>query len=204
MENKTLLVEYRSFQVSKEQLDESVKTNNGELIVQGILTKRDESKNQNGRIYPKEVLEREVDKYKNEFIHTNRALGELDHPESQVINLKNVSHNIVDCWWDGDSLIGKVKILTTPAGNILKELFKCGVAVGISSRALGSVRKIDENTVEVQDDLSLVCFDFVSNPSCIGAFMTPTSPLTESVKPQDVNKYKNVDALIRNILMDVK
>lgn len=204
MKDKTLLVEYRSFEISKEELNESVKKNNGELIVQGILTKRDESKNQNGRIYPKEVLEREVNKYKNEFINTNRAMGELDHPDSSVINLKNVSHNIVDCWWDGDSLIGKIKILTTPAGNILKELFKCGVAVGISSRAMGSVKKIDENTVEVQDDLSLLAWDFVSNPSCIGAFMSPVSPLTEGVNKQDVNKFENIDTLIRNILMEIK
>lgn len=204
MKDKTLLVEYRSFEISKEELNESVKKNNGELIVQGILTKRDESKNQNGRIYPKEVLEREVNKYKNEFINTNRAMGELDHPDSSVINLKNVSHNIIDCWWDGDSLIGKIKILTTPAGNILKELFKCGVAVGISSRAMGSVKKIDENTVEVQDDLSLLAWDFVSNPSCIGAFMSPISPLREGVNKQDVNKFENIDTLIRNILMEIK
>jgi hypothetical protein len=204
MSEKKLLVEYRSFEFSKTQLEESVKRNNGELIVQGILTKRDESKNQNGRIYPKDVLEREIEKYKQNFVVQNRATGELDHPESSVINLKNVSHNIIDCWWDGDNLIGKIKILTTPSGNILKELFKCGVAVGISSRALGSVRKIDEGTVEVQNDLELVCFDFVSNPSCYGAFMSPISPLTESVKPQEVNKFENVETLIRNILMEIK
>lgn len=204
MNDKTLLIEYRTFEFSKFQLDESTKRNNGELIVQGILTKRDESKNQNGRIYPREVLEREIEKYKQNFVSQNRATGELDHPEASVINLKNVSHNIIDCWWDGDNLIGKIKVLTTPSGNILKELFKCGVSVGISSRALGSVRKIDEGTVEVQNDLELVCFDFVSSPSCHGAFMSPISPLTEGIKPQEINKFEAVDSLVRNILMEIK
>ena len=204
---KKLLVEYIKFEFSKEQLNEAVKSGNGELIVQGILTKRDESKNHNGRIYKRAILEREVSKYKQGFIDQKRAVGELDHPESSVVNLKNVSHNIIDCWWDGDDLIGKVRILTTPSGNILKELLKCGVAVGISSRALGSVRKIDESTVEVQDDLELVAWDFVSNPSCQGAFMSPITPLTEGINKQpiqDTNKYQQVETLIRDILMEIK
>jgi hypothetical protein len=207
-DNRQLLVEYRAFEVSKEQLDESLRKGNGELIVSGILTKRDESKNQNGRIYPREVLEREIEKYKKNFIDQYRALGELDHPESSIVNLKNASHNIIEVWWDNDNLMGKVKVLTTPSGNILKELFKCGVKIGISSRALGSVSKVNEDTLMVQEDLELICFDFVSNPSCPGAFLSPASALMEGVSKNKNtlpnNQYSKIEKIIRDILMEVR
>ena len=120
---KKLLVDYLPFDVKPEYINESIKENNGKLVVRGVL-QRAEAKNQNGRIYPREVLVRESKKYMQEFIKQRRAMGELDHPESSVVNLSNVSHNITDMNWEGDNLLGTVEVLSTPSGNILKELFK--------------------------------------------------------------------------------
>jgi hypothetical protein len=169
---KQLLVDTILFSVTPKQLNESAEQHNGKLIVSGVL-QRAESKNQNGRVYPKQILVREVKKYKQHQIKENRALGELDHPDSSVINLKNVCHNVLDVNWQGDDLVGKVEILPTPSGNILKNLLQAGIRLGISSRGLGSVKEINENTVEVQDDFELIGWDFVSNPSTHGAFMYP-------------------------------
>ena len=129
-----LLQEYRQFKVDKQLVEQSIKSNRP-LIVKGIL-QRAEAKNQNGRVYPKEILKREVDNYINGPIKDNRAMGELDHPESSVINLQNVSHTIKKCWWEGDDVMGEVEILTTPAGNILKALFASGITIGISSSVI--------------------------------------------------------------------
>ena len=177
--NKQLLVDVRPFDISRDKINESIKENDGRLVVKGVL-QRAESKNQNGRVYPREVLLKEVAKYLENQVTERRALGELDHPESSVVNLNNASHNIVEMHWDGDDLMGTVEVLSTPAGNILKELFKSGIKLGISSRGLGSVEPIeeedgdgDEDTVEVQPDFELIAFDFVSNPSTHGAFMHP-------------------------------
>ena len=172
--NKQLLVDYLPFEISPAQITESMKENNGKLVVTGIL-QRAESKNQNGRIYPKDTLVREAKKYISNFIRESRALGELDHPESSVVNLQNASHNIKEMWWDGNSLKGTVEVLGTPAGNILKELFKSGIKLGISSRGLGSVENMSEDaeTQEVQPDFELIAFDFVSNPSTQGGFLYP-------------------------------
>ena len=174
----------------------------GGFVVQGVL-QRAGSKNQNGRVYPKHILERECKKYQAEFIDQHRALGELDHPESSVVNLNNVSHNVLKIWWDGDDLKGAVQILETPSGNILKALFKAGITLGISSRGLGSVKELrNEGTVEVQEDFELICWDFVSNPSTHGAFMRPTH-MHESVnKTSTINKYSKVNSIITSILCD--
>ena len=175
----------------------------GGFVVQGVL-QRAGSKNQNGRVYPKHILERECKKYQAEFIDQHRALGELDHPESSVVNLNNVSHNVLKIWWDGDDLKGAVQILETPSGNILKALFKAGITLGISSRGLGSVKELrNEGTVEVQEDFELICWDFVSNPSTHGAFMRPTH-MHESVNKttNTVNKYAKVNNIITSILCD--
>jgi hypothetical protein len=174
----------------------------GGFVVQGIL-QRSGAKNQNGRIYPKNILMRECARYQQEYIDQHRALGELDHPESSVVNLNNVSHNILKIWWEGDDLKGAVQILGTPSGNILKELFKAGITLGISSRGLGSVKELrSEGTVEVQEDFELICWDFVSNPSTQGAFMRP-SHMNESVgKPNTSNKYNKVNSIITSILCD--
>ena len=197
-----LLTEYRPFKVNKQLAEQSVKENKP-LMVQGVL-QRAESENQNGRIYPKDILEREVKAYMEGPVKENRAMGELDHPESSVINLQNVSHNIKNCWWDGDDVMGEVEILNTPAGNILKSLFAAGITVGISSRGMGSVEEnISEGTVEVQDDFELLCWDFVSTPSTHGAFMTPkSSGLQENKIRIPEYKYTNVNNIIRDIICD--
>ena len=124
-----LLQEYRPFQVDKQLVEASIKKNKS-LIVTGVL-QRANAKNQNERVYPKEILAREIKAYMDGPIAENRAMGELDHPESSVINLQNVSHNIKRCWWDGDDVMGDVEVLPTPAGNILKALFASGITVGI-------------------------------------------------------------------------
>ena len=177
--SKKILVDYIPFEISREQINESITENNGRLVVKGVL-QRAESKNQNGRVYPKDTLMREAKKYAEVQIRERRALGELDHPDSSVVNLNNVSHNILEMHWKGDDLEGTVEVLGTPAGNILKELFKAGIKLGISSRGLGSVEEIHEGdghepTVKVQPDFELIAFDFVSNPSTHGAFLSPTN-----------------------------
>ena len=179
---KNLLVDYIPFDISQETINEAIKEENGKLDVRGVL-QRAEAKNQNGRVYPKDILMRESKKYDENFIKQKRALGELDHPDSSVVNLQNVSHNITEMHFEGDNLIGTCEILTTPSGNILRELIKNGIKLGISSRGLGSVETVNEgpndNPVQkVGQDFELIAFDFVSNPSTHGAFMYP---MNESV-----------------------
>ena len=197
-----LLQEYRQFKVDKLLVERSIKENKP-LMVSGII-QRAEAKNQNGRIYPKDILEREIKKYAEGPVKERRAMGELDHPESSVINLQNVSHNIVEIKMKGNDVYGKVEILSTPAGNILKELFRSGITVGISSRGMGSVKEnMSEGTVEVQDDFELLCFDFVSTPSTHGAFMRPVGRALQEGKTQvSEYKYTNVNNIIRDIICD--
>lgn len=200
---KELLVDTMLFAVTPKQINESKIQNNGKVIVSGVL-QRAEAKNQNGRIYPKEILIREVKKYQENQIKENRALGELDHPESSVINLRNVSHNVLEVKWEGNDLVGKVEILPTPSGNILKELLGAGIRLGISSRGLGSVKEINESTVEVQDDFELIGWDFVSNPSTHGAFMYPAGGgevVGEGLIKEGISKksVKKVDPKIKRI-----
>lgn len=202
--SRELLIDYMPFQFDRSLIMESI-NKGGPLIVTGVL-QRANQKNQNGRVYPKQVLMREVERYKKEFVVNRNALGELDHPESHVVNLKNVSHNIREIKFNGDDVIGVVEVLSTPSGNILKELFKNNITLGISSRALGSVKPMRENgTVEVQDDLQLVCWDFVSNPSTYGAFMKPQS-VNESaslIKAKDeyqCNEWCKAQYIMKEIL----
>lgn len=148
----------------------------GRTMVKGIL-QRAGAENQNGRVYPKNILEREINKYQ-QLIKERRALGELDHPDSSVINLKNVSHNIKEVHWEGNDVVGTVEILPTPSGNILKELLRAGILLGISSRGMGSTQPMKDNKLLVGEDFELIGWDFVSNPSTHGAFMTP---MNESV-----------------------
>ena len=195
-----LLQEYRPFTINKQLVEQSIK-NNKSLIVSGVL-QRAEAKNQNGRVYPREILAREIEEYMKGPIAENRAMGELDHPESSVINLQNVSHTIKKVWWDGDDVMGDVEVLTTPAGNILKALFAAGITVGISSRGMGSVSEnIAEGTVTVEDDFELLCWDFVSTPSTHGAFMKPQG-LNEGKIQIPEFKYNNVNNIIRDIICD--
>ena len=185
--SKSLLVDYRPFEVTPQQINESMEQNGGRLIVNGVL-QRANAKNQNGRVYPRDTLMKEAEKYAEVQIAERRALGELDHPDSSVVNLNNVSHNVLEMHWKGDDLVGTVEVLGTPAGNILKELFRAGIKLGISSRGLGSVEEIHEGdgmepVVTVQPDFELIAFDFVSNPSTHGAFLSPVQEgrLNESV-----------------------
>ena len=197
---KQLIIDYLPFHITPNQINESLSSNNGKLLVKGVL-QRAEAKNQNGRRYPKNILTREAQKY-SELIKQRRALGELDHPESPIINLNNVSHNIVEMHWDGNDLVGTVEVLTTPAGNILRELFKSGITLGISSRGMGSVKQLGE-TVEVQDDFELLCWDLVSVPSTPEAYMHPVGKLTsmnESKQYKVAKDYSKVNSLITEII----
>ena len=168
----------------------------GVFEVEGVM-QRAGAKNQNGRVYEKAILEREVEKYMDDFVKNGNAFGELDHPESAVVSLKNASHIVKDLWWKGNDLCGRVELLNTPAGNIVKEIIKAGHTIGISSRGTGSVQPTNENTLEVQPDFELVCWDFVSNPSTHGAFMNPIS-LNESKKT--ITKLMRLDNIINDIL----
>ena len=199
---KKLLVDYLPFEVEPEQINESMKENNGKLVVRGVL-QRAESKNQNGRVYPKDILVREAKKYTDEFINERRAMGELDHPESSVVNLQNVSHNVRKMHFEGDNLMGEVEVLGTPSGNILKELFKSGIKLGISSRGMGSVETVNENgkeAQEVQPDFELIAFDFVSNPSTHGAFMYPVNESVDKTQDRTCDKYCKVESIINDIM----
>jgi hypothetical protein len=193
MDKRLLIDSVGVLTVTPEQINESMDKNNGKLILSGIM-QRGDALNQNGRNYPMEVLKRECDKYKKVFITEKRALGELDHPDSSVVNLQNVSHNVLDLWWNGKDLMGKLEILGTPSGNIAKELLKAGIRLGISSRGMGSVKQIGEGKVEVQDDFEIVCWDLVSNPSTQGAFMNPT--LNESVGVFSGKNFSNTSTFV--------
>ena len=179
----------------KGMLTES-KVKPGVFEVTGIM-QRAGAKNQNGRIYKREILEQEVQNYIENFVKVGNAYGELDHPESAIVSLKNASHVVKELWWDGDDLMGKVELLNTPSGNIVKEILRGGHTIGISSRGTGSVSQTNEGTLMVQPDFELVCWDFVSNPSTQGAFMNPIS-LNEG--KQAVGKYDRLDSIINNIL----
>ena len=197
---KKLIVDYLPFEIGAEQINEAMKENNGKLVVKGILQRAD-TKNQNGRVYPREILMREAKKYSEGFVKQKRAMGELDHPESSVVNLQNVSHNITEMAFNGDDLVGTVEILTTPSGNILRELFKNGIKLGISSRGMGSVSPVNENGAqEVGDDFELIAFDFVSNPSTHGAFLHPMNESVDNNSPVRDGKYGKVESVINDIL----
>ena len=198
---KQVIVDYIPFEVSPQQINESMKNNDGRLVVKGVL-QRAEAKNQNGRVYPKETLMREAKKYQEVQIAERRALGELDHPDSSVVNLNNVSHNVLEMHWKDNDLVGTVEVLGTPAGNILKELFKSGIRLGISSRGMGSVKEVmreGDGTLEVQPDFELIAFDFVSNPSTHGAFLSPVNESKGTVIP---NKFAGIERIITDIITE--
>ena len=192
--NKQVLVETRLFTAMPKSLSEKKLSEAGNPLVEGILATA-EVKNGNGRFYSKDLWEREIDKYRV-LVDEKRALGELDHPDETIINLKNVSHNIRDMWWDGDNVIGKIEILPTPAGNILKALIESGITVGVSSRGMGSLKPMGE-IQEVQDDFELLCWDFVSTPSNPDSFM---HLVNEGLEIPKSNKYKKLNSIITEIL----
>jgi len=193
---KQVLIETQYFTAKPLKLVEgTVPTSNP--LVEGILATC-EVKNGNGRYYSRDLWEREIKKYM-ECVNANRALGELDHPDSSIINLKNVSHNIKKIWWDGDHVMGAIELLPTPSGNILKALFENRIPVGVSSRGMGSLKQMGD-LMEVQDDFELLCWDFVSTPSNPGSYMKERGTMNESKTPQQFNKYKNVNSIITDIL----
>jgi hypothetical protein len=193
---KQVLIETQYFTAKPLKLVEgTVPTSNP--LVEGILATC-EVKNGNGRYYSRDLWEREIDKYM-ESVRTNRALGELDHPDSSIINLKNVSHNIKKIWWDGDHVMGAIELLPTPSGNILKALFENRIPVGVSSRGMGSLKQMGD-LMEVQDDFELLCWDFVSTPSNPGSYMKERGTMNESKTPQQINKYQSVNSIITDIL----
>jgi len=199
--NKQTLIEYLPFQPLPQQLNEARMSPNKPFLVSGKVQAADKP-NANKRIYDFDTLQRQVQLYMEGPVAEKRALGELDHPESSIINLKNVCHNITRLWWDGKDLYGEFEILPTPSGNILRELFLAGINVGVSSRAMGSVSPIGEGLVQVGEDLELICWDFVSTPSTYGAFVKPNGSLNESIEYQiqTANKYENISHLISDII----
>jgi hypothetical protein len=178
---------------------EKKKVANGAVILTGVMQRADEQ-NGNGRVYPYRTLMREVENYKK-LVNERRALGELDHPDDSVINLKNASHLVTEIWMDGKNAMGKIEVLDTPSGKILKSLVDSGVKLGISSRGLGSVRE-SQGKVIVEDDFQLICFDMVSEPSTHGAFMEPR--LHEGKEPNIFTKADKINRLLNDIVGDYK
>jgi len=168
----------------------------GGMILSGIMQKAD-TVNGNGRIYPHKVLMKEVENY-GKLVKDRRALGELDHPEDSVINLKNASHLVTEIWWRDTDVMGKVKVLDTPSGKVLQELVKSGVSLGISSRGMGSVREDQSQTI-VEDDFQLICFDFVSEPSTPGAFMMKEA---QGYQNKVFTKADRINRLLNEVLND--
>ena len=194
-----LLNSYEVFDYTPEMIKESREKNGGKIVMRGILQKAD-TLNQNGRVYPMTVLEREVRNYQK-FIVENRALGELDHPDSSVVNLKNVSHIIKEAHLEKGVVYGTVELLDTPSGKILQSLVESGVKLGISSRGVGSTKRQGDYQV-VQDDFQLICWDYVSEPSTPGAFMLPESKTVTTAELRKIfTKSDRIDRVVNDILM---
>ena len=195
--NLKLLTEWTPWQYDKGLIEEQRAQNDGKIIMKGVLQKAD-TLNQNGRVYPKVILEREVRNYQK-FIAEARALGECDHPDSSVVELKNASHIIREAYMEGDVCYGTVELLNTPSGKILQSLVESGVTLGISSRGVGSTKRKGDVDV-VQDDFQLICWDFVSEPSTPGAFMMKEGI---EVRRNDLNKVFNKSDRIYRAFNDV-
>ena len=192
MTKKYVLQEFMNLDYSNDLLSEEEREGNRQgvhLVLAGKIQAAD-AKNGNGRIYPRPILEREMKNY-TKLVKEGRAVGELDHPDSSVIELKNASHLITEVWWDGNDVMGKLKILDTPAGKIAKDLVKGGVQLGISSRGLGSTRQ-ERGITMVEDDFQLLCFDLVSEPSTTGAYLVAESKVkTHLTKSDRINRALN-------------
>ena len=204
MVKKYVLQEFLNLDYSDDLLTEDEREGNRQgthLIVAGKIQSAGK-KNGNGRIYPRPVLQREVQSYQN-AINERRALGELDHPDDSVVNLKNVSHLVTKMWWDGDNVMGKIQVLNTPSGNVLKSLAEANVKLGISSRGMGSVREGMEGTLTVEDDFQLICFDMVSEPSTPGAYMSKPGGLQENQIIRELTKVDRINYALNDILKGV-
>lgn len=198
MSEKQLLTEWCPINATKELISESRKINDGKIILKGPIQKSN-TLNQNGRIYPKSILEREVMNYQK-LIQENRAMGECDHPDSSVVELKNVSHVVKEAYMQGDIVYGAIEILDTPSGKIIQSLIESGVTLGISSRGVGSTKR-QGNTQIVQDDFQLICFDMVSEPSTPGAFVLKEGKkVSDEEINQNFNKSDKIDRIFNKIL----
>jgi len=191
---KQLLVDHTPFHVAKLTLSEGKEGTGTRMRIKGKLQEA-EVKNGNGRVYPMNILKKQVEMYTKGPVATRTATGELDHPESSIINLNNVSHIITKVWWDGNDVMGELELLNTPSGKIAQEIVLAGIPLGISSRGMGSVKQLGE-TVEVQDDFELLCWDLVSVPSTPGAYMS----LSEGKQTQVSKDYSKVNGLITEII----
>tara|TARA_Y100000034_G_C6909853_1_gene423922 strand:- start:1553 stop:2185 length:633 start_codon:yes stop_codon:yes gene_type:complete len=190
-EQQFLLTEYANINYSRDSIKEAI-SENKPITLTGVI-QRAGVLNQNKRIYPRHILEREVDNYMK-IVGEDRAVGELDHPNESVVELKNASHIMRKLWWEGDDLYGQVEVLTTPCGKILQSLLESGVRIGISSRGVGSLKKQNENSV-VEDDYVLICFDIVCEPSTPGAFLVRENKIV-SVS-DTLNNFTKADQLNR-------
>lgn len=195
--NMKLLTEWLAFDYTPDMIKESRDLNNGKVLMKGILQKAD-TLNQNGRIYPKPILEREIRNYQK-FIQENRALGECDHPDSSVVELKNASHIIREAYMSDGVCYGTVELLDTPSGKILQSLVESGVTLGISSRGVGSTSREGDHDV-VQDDFQLICWDFVSEPSTPGAFMMAEG---KNISRKDLRNHFNKTDRINRAMNDI-
>ena len=191
---KQLLIDHTPFHIAKMTISEAKISSDGRMRITGKLQESG-VKNGNGRVYPPEVLKKQVELYTKGPIASNTAMGELDHPESTIVNLNNVSHVINKVWWEGNDVMGMLTLLNTPSGKIAQEIILAGIPLGISSRGMGSVKQIGE-TVEVQDDFELLCWDLVSVPSTPGAYMS----LSEGKQRQEGKDYNRVNSLITEII----
>ena len=192
-----LLKEFKEFdyEIIKEDASDG---RPGKLFVKGVIQRAD-TLNQNGRIYPRDVLFREMENYKK-VVMERRAMGELDHADDPVVNLKNVSHVITDVWTEDEVVFGKIEILPTPMGNIARNLIESNVKIGISSRALGSVQSRGNADI-VQDDLHLICWDLVSEPSTPGAYMMrEAKEVDPRVLAKIFSKSDRIDRIANDIL----
>lgn len=198
MSDLSLLTEWTPLSINPALIKESRVQNGGKIMLRGVIQRAD-TLNQNGRIYPRGILEREIINYQK-FIRENRALGECDHPDTSVVELKNASHIIREARMEGDTVYGTVELLDTPSGKILQSLIESGVTLGISSRGVGSTKQQDGSLV-VQEDFQLICFDIVSEPSTPGAFMIKES---RQIKPSDLKATFNKSDRINRIFNDIR
>jgi len=174
--------------------DEKRFVSDGGMVLSGKLQQAD-TENGNGRVYPYNIIAREVKNYEK-LVRESRALGELDHPDDSVINLKNASHLVTSIWMEGESVMGKVRVLDTPSGKVLKSLVEAGVTLGISSRGMGSVEN-KNGKMYVQEDFQLICFDFVSEPS------TPEAFMVKEAKDLDISRVFTKADRINRLLNEV-
>ena len=192
-----VLREWTPIKCSKDMIKESKERYDGKIMLSGII-QRANTLNQNGRVYPKAILEREIMNYQK-LIRENRALGECDHPDSSVIELKNASHIVREAYMKGDDVYGRIEILDTPSGKIIQSLIESGVTLGISSRGVGSTVSQGGNQV-VQDDFQLICFDMVSEPSTPGAFMLKEHKVLRKDLDKFFNQSDKIDRMFNEIL----